>query len=184
MDEQSAIRQMKQGDISGLEELINLYGTRALETSYLITHDYNLSQDIVQTAFIRSYERISQFDVTRSFGPWFLRSVINDTLRACSRQRQVSMEVLTPEALETLATKKDALYDELEAAETKEAIWATLARLSPAQRAAIVLRYYLDLSEIEMSQVLNCPPGTVKRRLHDARIRLRHLLPKWITISK
>ena len=66
------------------------------------------------------------------------------------------------------------------ASETSEAIEETLARLTPGQRSAIVLRYYLDLSESEMAERLAVPPGTVKSRLNSARHRLRQLLPAWI----
>ena len=66
------------------------------------------------------------------------------------------------------------------AAETKRAIWAALDQLTPRQRAAIVLRYYCDLDDQRMAELLACPPGTVRRRLHDARHRLRRLLPDWV----
>jgi len=70
--------------------------------------------------------------------------------------------------------------DLAEAAETRQAIWSALGKLPPAQRAVIVLRYYLGLSEAEMADELACPPGTVKWRLHAARERLRRLLrPLW-----
>ncbi|HST05376.1 MAG TPA: RNA polymerase sigma factor [Chloroflexia bacterium] len=182
MDEKSAIAQMKQGNIDGLETIVKRYESKAIETSYLISHDAALAEDIVQAAFLRAFERIGQFDSQRSFGPWFLRSVINDTLRALERGSHIlgNIDTLDQHELERLASAKDDLYDELEAAETKDEILLTLSRLSPVQRAAIVLRYYLDLSEIEMAQMLDCPKGTVKRRLHDARKNLRQLLPKWI----
>jgi RNA polymerase sigma-70 factor (ECF subfamily) len=53
---------------------------------------------------------------------------------------------------------------------------AALSRLPPRQRAAIVQRYYLELSEQEMAQALDAPQGTVKWLLHAARLRLRELL--------
>jgi RNA polymerase sigma-70 factor, ECF subfamily len=66
----------------------------------------------------------------------------------------------------------------LERAEARRAVRDALARLSPNQRAAIVLRYYLELSEVDMAQRLAVPQGTVKRRLYDARERLRKLLSR------
>ena len=72
------------------------------------------------------------------------------------------------------------LDSQLLAAESEAAIWAALGELSAEQRTAIVLRYYLDLSESEMAARLACPPGTVKSRLYHARRRLRDLLPAWL----
>src|SRR4051812_48730904 len=182
MQETEAVARLKRGDIGGLEGLVELYQHRAMRASYLISHNYALAEDIVQAAFLRAYERIDQFDERKPFGPWFLRSVVNDTLMAVSRRRSVSLDSgeLDETAVSTTALLDTHLEEMLEAAETREAIWRTLDRLTPGQRAAIVMRYYLDLSDTEVSARLQIPPGTVRRRLHDARERLRHLLPTWI----
>ena len=189
MEEQEAIARLKRGDIGGLEVLVRKYQVRAVRTAYLITRDRALAEDIVQAAFVRAYERIGQFDAGRPFGPWFLRSVVNDAVKATTRrQRQVSLEA-SAEGEETsladlLASPCPGPDDLVEAAELRQAVWAALGRLPPAQRAVIVQRYYLDLSETEMADELACPPGTVKWRLHAARKRLRTLLcPLWPAAS-
>ena len=190
MEEQEAIARLKRGDIGGLEALVRQYQVQAVRTAYLIIRDRALAEDIVQAAFLRTYERIGQFDAGRPFGPWFLRSVVNDALKAAARRkRQVSPEA-GPEGegaslANLLADPGPGPADLLEAAETREAVWSALGKLPPAQRAAIVLRYYLDLSEAAMADELACPPGTVNWRLHAARERLRTLLrPLWSAASE
>jgi RNA polymerase sigma-70 factor, ECF subfamily len=186
MNERNAIARLKRGDISGLEALVRLYQVRAVRAATLITHDRALAEDIVQAAFIRAYERIDQFDAARPFGPWFLRSVVNDAVKAVTRRRpQVALDGGSdgePElALPDPASGPDEL---LEQAETQEAIWEALAQLPPAQRGAVVLRYYLGFSEAEIAAEQDCPPGTVKWRLHTARQRLRDLLTPWRTTQQ
>jgi RNA polymerase sigma-70 factor (ECF subfamily) len=185
MEEQEAIARLKRGDISGLEALVRKYQVQAVRAAYLITRDRGLAEDIVQAAFLRAYERIGQFDAGRPFGPWFLRGVVNDAIKAAARcQYQVPLEA-NPQGEETslaelLADPAPGPDDWVEAAELRQAVWAALGELPPAQRAAIVLRYYLNLSEAEMADELACPPGTVKWRLHAAQKRLRTLLrPLW-----
>lgn len=185
MEEHEAIAQLKRGDIGGLEALVRKYQVQAVRTAYLITRDRALAEDIVQAAFLRAYERIGQFDARRPFGPWFLRSVVNDAVKAATRrERQVSLEA-NPEGEETslaelLADPGPGPDDLVEAAELRQTVWAALGKLPPTQRAAIVLRYYLGLSEAEMADELACPPGTVKWRLHAARKHLQTLLrPLW-----
>jgi RNA polymerase sigma-70 factor (ECF subfamily) len=185
MEEQEAIAWLKRGDIGGLEALVHKYQVQAVRTAYLITRDRALAEDIVQAAFLRAYERIGQFDAGRSFGPWFLRSVVNDAVKAAAcRERQVSLEA-SPEGegvslADLLADPSPGPDDLVEAAELRQIVWAALGKLPPAQRAAIVQRYYLGMSEAEMADELACPPGTVKWRLHAARKRLRTLLrPLW-----
>ena len=189
MEEQEAIARLKRGDIGGLEALVRQYQVQAVRTAYLIIRDRALAEDIVQAAFLRAYERIGQFDTGRPFGPWFLRSVVNDAVKTATRRgRQVSLEA-SYEGEETsladlLADPNPGPADLAEAAETRQAVWDALGKLPPAQRAVIVLRYYLGLSEAEMAGELACPPGTVKWRLHAARKRLRVLLrPLWAAVS-
>lgn len=175
---------MKHGDIGGLELLVARHYLRAVRTAYLITRNRDLAEDIVQAAFLRAYERIEQFDSSRPFAPWFLRIVINDARISARREdRLVSLNNDSqPEGLELppFPNSNAALDELLIAAETREAIWIALGKLSIEQRSVIVLKYYLGLNETASSQELNCAPGTVKSRLHTARKRLRQLLPAWL----
>jgi RNA polymerase sigma-70 factor (ECF subfamily) len=184
MEEREAISRLKRGDISGLESLVMLYQGQALRVAYLTTRDYALAEDVVQSSFLRAYERIEQFDSTQPFGPWFLRSVINRAITAVRGQSGRLLE-LDDEAEIELASPDPGLLDMLESAETKSEILAALDKLPPKERAAIVMRYYLDWNDADVSQRLAVPPGTVRRRLHDARRRLRRLLPGyWVTGAK
>jgi RNA polymerase sigma-70 factor (ECF subfamily) len=190
MEEQEAIARLKRGDIGGLEALVRQYQVQAVRAAYLITRDRALAEDIVQAAFLRVYERIGQFNAGRPFGPWFLRSVVNDAVKAVTRrERLVSLEASAEgdetSLLNLLADPNPGPADLVEAAETRQAVWTALGKLPPAQRAMIVQRYYLGMSEAEMAGELRCPPGTVKWRLHAARKRLRRLLrPLWPTASE
>ncbi|HEY7066837.1 MAG TPA: sigma-70 family RNA polymerase sigma factor [Chloroflexota bacterium] len=186
LDEQEAVRRLQQGDVGGLEPLVHAYYARAVGSAYLVTRDRALAYDVTQAAFVKAYERIGQLDPGRPFGPWFLKTVLRDAVKAAvRRQRQLPLSsVLTdgdeypipvgaagplgPEAL-------------LEQQETAAAVAAVLATLPPADRAVIVQRYYLELSEAEMAAALGCPRGTIKSRLHAARERLRELLRPLIT---
>ncbi|HKP52669.1 MAG TPA: RNA polymerase sigma factor [Chloroflexia bacterium] len=178
MQEGEAISRLKRGDIGGLERLVQLYQVQALQVAYLTTRDYSVAEDVVQSSFLRAYERIARFDSTRPFGPWFLRSVINSALTAVTGRRVLSLDAEGSEE-SALPSPDLGLQEMLEAAETKEEILDALDRLSPVQRAAIVMHYYLDWSHAEVSQKLLVPEGTVRRRLHDARKRLKRLLPTY-----
>jgi RNA polymerase sigma-70 factor (ECF subfamily) len=181
MDEHQAIARLKQGDIEGLETLVRLYQEQAVRAAYLITQDLPLAEDIVQAAFLRAYERIEQFDAARRFEPWFLRSVINDAIKAAQRQQHyVSLEGADTQTtlLDLLEDTSPGPLDQLEQEELKQLVREALQMLSPEQRAAVVMRYYLDMSEAEMVETTNAPRGTIKWRLHTAREHLRRLLSR------
>jgi RNA polymerase sigma-70 factor, ECF subfamily len=179
VDEQRAIERLKRGDIGGLEALVRAHQIRALRTAYLVTRDRALAEDVVQHSFLRAYERIGGFDAQRPFGPWFLRSVVNEAVKAASgRERLVPLEE-APQDESILADAGHGPDDLAERAEVRRKVWESLGKLPPAQRAAIVQRYYLGISEAEMAEGGNTPPGTVKWRLHAARRSLSRMLRPW-----
>ncbi len=183
MEESAAISLLKRGDIAGLERLVELHYVPTVRTVYLITRDRSYAEDIVQTAFLRVYERIAQFTDGAPFAPWFLRIAVNEALMTLRRNRRQDRGRAAPDdwdEVSTLPSTDPALDELLIAQETHEAIWSLLGRLTAGQRTVIVLRYYHGLSEAEMAVWLRCPPGTVKSRLNSARRRLRRLLPVWL----
>jgi RNA polymerase sigma-70 factor (ECF subfamily) len=187
MDEAEAIVRLKQGDIGGLEALVQRYQLPALRAAYLITHDRSLAEDVAQAAFLRAYERIRQFDAERPFGPWFLRSVVNDAVKVARRRgRQIRLDAAgTDDGAMTdwLADPSPGPADLADRSEIAQAVLVALERLTPKQRAVIVLRYFLELSETDMAEQLDVPRGTIKRRLHEARERLRTLLAPWRVVT-
>jgi RNA polymerase sigma-70 factor (ECF subfamily) len=176
MDEREAIARLKGGDIGGLETLVLRYQVKAVQASYLIVGDYALAEDVAQGAFLRVYERIASFDAARPFGPWFMRLVVNRAISVAGGRHDLSFEAQSEDVAD-VPSPDPGLQEMLEASETREEILMTLEKLSPGQRAAIVMRYFLDMSDAEVSAELAVPPGTVRRRLHYARQRLRKLLP-------
>ncbi len=176
-----AIARLKRGDLTGLDVLVERYQLRAVRAAYLIVLDRPLAEDVVQNAFVRLVQKISAFDDARPFAPWFLRSVINDALKAAQREaRQVSLDgVMTAEAAQLIDKLDDPQPGPEEwaiHAETRREVWQALEGLPPAQRSVIVQRYYLGYSEAEMSSQLQRPLGTIKWLLHSARNKLRDLL--------
>lgn len=174
VDERAAISQMQRGDIGGLELLVRTYQVRAVRAAYLVTHDRALAEDIVQTAFVRAFERIGQFDAARPFGPWFLHSVVNDASKAATRGRRFEpFDVEHDDDARQVADPAPGPEQLLLRAESDADVWAALDALSPAHRSAIVLRYHLDLPEAAVAGRLGIAPGTAKSRLHHARKRLQ-----------
>jgi RNA polymerase sigma-70 factor, ECF subfamily len=176
MDDTQAIRRLKRGDLGGLEILMQQYQVRAARAAFLITHDEFVAQDVVQETFIRICERINQFDESRPFEPYLIRSVIHAALNAVRGSAKfISLEDQSAE-VENLLDRAASVESQVEFTQLQHEILNTLSKLSPRQRAVIVQRYYLDMSEKEMALALNAAPGTVKWLLNVARERLRHLL--------
>ena len=177
MDEEQAIARLKQGDLNGLEALVKAYQAQAVHTAFLIVAERALAEDIAQSAFLKAAKAIGQFDASRPFRPWFLRMVVNDSLKAARRQqRNPSLDAPSPAMLAWLTDPAPGPQEIVETGEMQRAVWNALRQLSPEQRAVIVQRHFLEMDEAEMARTLQRPPSTVKWWLHTARERLKTLL--------
>ena len=180
MEDQIAISRLKQGDLNSLEPLVNRYQAQAVHAAYLILYDRALAEDVAQTAFVKVAECIGQFDERRPFAPWFFRIVVNDALKAAQKQKHhVSLE----EVDESTSHLAQWLFDPasepesvLEEKQVRERVLQAIQSLPPEQRAVIVMRYYLDMSEADMSTKMERPLSSIKWWLRDARRRLSDLI--------
>lgn len=188
ISETEAIARLKQGQLSGLEVLVNRYQVRAVHAAVLIVHDRALAEEIVQNSFFQAAQKIHQFDTHRPFGPWFLRIVINAALQEDHRQqRTISIEETEEDETGSITRwlMDPALCPEelVENVALYQAVWKALAQLPPNQRAAIVMRYVEDYSEAEITQAFQRPLTTIKWWLHAARQRLRRILQQETSIE-
>jgi RNA polymerase sigma-70 factor (ECF subfamily) len=175
-DDLTAIRQLKAGKIDGLETLVCRYQVKAARAAFLVLRDEQAAEDVVQETFLKAFRHIQRFDISRPFGPYLLRSVVNAALDTARRDaKSISLDGDLAE-IESLVTSGETPETQAEANQHSQQILAALDRLSPRQRAVIVQRYYLEMSEKEMSESLNAAPGTVKWLLNAARARLRDIL--------
>lgn len=181
LEEKQAIARLKQGDLDAMEVLVKRYQVRAVYVASLIVRNLKLAEDIVQDAFMRSAEKINQFDESKRFEPWFLRSVVNASVKAATRQKRfISLEEAQDEETSKVA---DWLMDPdpspefmVETQETRQIVWNALGELTAEQRAVVIMRHFLEMSETEMTQKLGRPLTTIRWRLKTARNRLRKIL--------
>jgi RNA polymerase sigma-70 factor, ECF subfamily len=161
-----------------LEILLTRYQRKALQTAYLILHDEQLAEDVAQETFVRIFKRIQHFDETRPFAPYLLRCIVNASLNVSEKtsrwvQFGAGTNVDTVADLILLAASTEEVAEH---ALLKQEVASALKALPPRQRAVIVQRYYLGMSEKEMAKTLSTAPGTIKWLLNNARERLRSLL--------
>jgi RNA polymerase sigma-70 factor (ECF subfamily) len=180
MEDRIAISRIKQGDLNGLETLVNRYQAQAVYAAYMIVYDRALAEDVAQAAFVKVAERIHQFDEERPFAPWFFRIVVNDALKlALKQKRKVSLDDLDEPTTQLAEWLNDpGLKPEqlLEQKQTRENILKAIQSLPLEQRTVIVMRYYLDMSEADMSTKMERPLSAIKWWLRDARKRLHSLM--------
>ena len=183
MNEQQVLQRLKNGDVEALATLMERYQVKAIRAANFITRDEALAQDVVQAVFIRLFERSHLIDPLRRFEPYLMRSVVNEAINAANKQKRFISFQDSIES-ETAFASALAMHDQgagdpqraLDDSERQQMVADALAELSPKQRAVIVMRYFLDMTEAEIAAANDEPNGTVKWRLHAARNRLRGIL--------
>jgi RNA polymerase sigma-70 factor (ECF subfamily) len=164
----AALTALRRGESAGLEVIARRYQVTSLRLAFAILGDRESAEDAVADSLVTAFQRIKQFDANRPFAPWFYRIVINTAKKSRRRRR---IESRAHRQL-SVASSVDAAAEALAADERREVFDAVQA-LPTDERVAVVLRYYVEASIREMVDLLGWPSGTVKRRLYNARRRLR-----------
>lgn len=172
MTDGEAVEALLKGDRSALAALVERHELRALRLAYHITRDREMAKDVVADAFLAVLQHIHRSDPARPFEPWFVRIVTNRAISLARRaSRYETVRALIARRIEPLDPEAEVLRNE-----AQQALAAAMKRLHPNERAALALRYYLDLDEQTMAETLGWPLGTVKTRLHRGRAHLRRQL--------
>lgn len=184
------VERARRGEAAAFEMLVLKYQRRIERLIARMVRDPELVQDVAQETFIRAWRALPQFRGESAFYTWLYRIAINSAKKALADLRR---DPLVAEA--SLARGEDGeepsrVENELSDGETPEALLASkeiaaavnaaIEALSEELRQATTLREIEGLSYEEISEVMNCPIGTVRSRIFRAReaiaARLRPLL--------
>ncbi|MBN1666757.1 MAG: sigma-70 family RNA polymerase sigma factor [Anaerolineales bacterium] len=165
----------QQGDRHAFSELVRQEYARVIRVVYRLCGDPQLAEDAAQEAFIRSWQHLPRFkpgpDAGRSFRNWVLRIANNVALDMLRRERP-NLELET----QPLASKNPGPERQFVQAEQANRVQQAILAISPASRAALILREVEQMSYQEIAETLEIPLGTVMSRLSYARQQLRRAL--------
>lgn len=141
---------------SRLEDLYVRNAPGALRLAYFLTGNRELAEDLVQEAFVRVAGRFRHLRVPDAFDAYLRRTIVNLSTSQLRRKKLERAYVARHGAQSAIASEPDdpAARDQL---------WRALQALPERQRAAIVLRFYEDLSEQQSAQILRCSPGALNQ---------------------
>src|SRR5437016_3516085 len=177
----SLVSRCLRGDEPAWEELVRLHTRRVYGLCYRFTGSGSESQDLTQEVFLRVFRTIRSFRSTEgSFATWLARVTRNLLIDHYRRSRQdrstESIEEQLP-MLEEVGAAASARPDQsLAGREASEILQATLQKLSPDLREAVILRDLQEMEYREIADVLQIPEGTVKSRINRGRAELTRLL--------
>lgn len=156
-----------------LAELYTRHGPAAQRLAFLLTGDRVQAEDLVQDAFVRVVGRFGHLRVPDAFEAYLRRTIVN-LHTSQLRRRRVERAWLEREGGAAGARPADAMPD----VGAREELWRAVLELPARQRAAVVLRFYEDLSERQTAEVLGCSPAAAKMLVARAMEILRDRIRK------
>ena len=150
-------------------QIIHHYKSIVFGVAVARVRNFHDAQDIAQTVFIEAFERLDSLKDPNRLGAW-LRSI---TIHRCINHLQRRPPEITVEDMDDIQEHHTTPQTELETKELRDQVMAAIGRLSKVQRETVTLFYISGYSQQEIAAIQEVPIGTIKRRLHDARKKLK-----------
>ena len=169
------IERVRENDLDALGHLFDRYYAQVYRSAIVITQDNAAAEDIAQECFLKIHRYANRIDTTLPLIPWLYRVTVNLSYTWVTRQkrRTISLDGMVDRLISPNWLSPDHLAEH---SETQRQVREAIGELNLNQRVVVALHYLSGLSLEEIAEILDCPLGTVKSRLHYARENLRHQL--------
>lgn len=169
------LQQAEHGDRLAFRSVVRMFLPRLHAMLAPLVSREEDTQDILQEVFIRVYRSLAQLKNKQAFKSWLYRIAYNTAMtrmKAVQKQRQ---QEEADDVLESIALEFN-LQRQLEQQEVQTMVHQALSLLSPEHRVVVTLVEIDGLNCAEVADILDCPPGTVRSRLHYAKRKLFEVL--------
>ncbi len=173
---QDLVIRAQAGDKQAYGQLVRQFQPTVYAVALARLRNPTEAEELAQTVFVRVMDKLGQLRVVACFPGWLRR--ITERLAINRLTRGAPVHGSEPEMLESVAASTDTPLEQMVRTEDQTAVWDGLQRLKPLDRATLVAFYIRGQSLQEMSADFETPIGTIKRRLHVARNRLRKHLER------
>ncbi len=180
--ESPLLARLRAGEDAAYQELVRIHGGRLLTVARRLMRDEEDARDCLQDAFLSAFRAIDGFEGNSKLGTWLHRIVVNACLMRLRSKKRKPEELVDPQLPEyddygfRIGPTEMASVgaDEfLEREEVREQVRRGIDGLPENYRTVLVLRDIEDFNTAETAEMLGLSPGTVKVRLHRARLALR-----------
>jgi RNA polymerase sigma-70 factor, ECF subfamily len=180
LPDEELVQRMSQGDVAALEALYDRYARAVFSFAVRIVRDARIAEEVLQEAFMRSWQQSGRFELARgNYASWLLSIAHNlaiDELRRSQRRPQKADMVDITDVLRSEVDTTVNIEETAEATELRGVIRTAMDSLPEAQRRVIELAYFEGLSQREIAAFLDEPLGTIKTRMRLGMLKLKDLL--------
>lgn len=168
------VRRAQQGDREAFGELVTQYQSTVFSIVLRRLRNRSEAREVTQDVFIQAMRKLPQLREVERFAGWLRQIAVRMSINRAVRRPHET--VFTPEALSSLNSPPDCPLQRMLKGEAAEQVWGGLQRLREMDRQTLIAFYFDGRSLKQMSDQFDSPIGTIKRRLHTARNRLREEL--------
>lgn len=181
-DDLRLINACLEGDSAAFGILVLRYQARLYNTVYRLTDNAEDAQDVVQEAFLHAYQALGSFKGDSLFFTWLYRIAVNTAI-SLKRKRRVVLSIdgapYGEQGVEPIdPSELTRPGHSVEQQEQVQKVRRALARMSPEHKAVLVMKDMEEKKYEDIAEVLQVPIGTIRSRLHRARLELRELLER------
>ena len=174
--ERKLIEAVQNGDKTAFGRLIRIYQKQLFRYIYGLVKSFDMTEDIVQEAFVKAYNNIKTFKTQYAFYPWLSTIARNIAYNQIHREeKKESLENLEDKGFNPENTELGPL-EQLLNDESNKRFYQALMALPVKYRTVFVLRHLEDMDYAQIASYLKIPPGTVDSRLYRARRMLMDAL--------
>ncbi len=181
--ESAAIELARSGDRDAFRVLVEQHSRTVFRIAYRMTGNEQDAEDMVQETFLRAYRQIGNFDGRAKFSTWITRIAVNCSLDLL-RARQRRGETVEIEEERSLSSSEVSPEQAALSRQVRQRLNAALARLSPAERAAFVMRHYEGAPIDEIARALAKPSGATRHCIFRAVQKLREALEPFMPAAQ
>ncbi len=179
--DEKLVRQVVDGDGDAFTAIVRRYQDRLYSTLYRLVGSPEDARDLLQEAFVKAYRHLDRFEGASSLYTWLYRIAVNTGLSHRRKRKRVYLSLSEPfEEDGPGRTWEDPSADDpadpVMSAETEALVQRALDALDGEHRTVVILRDIQQLDYAAIAEILDVPAGTVKSRLHRARLMLRDRL--------
>jgi RNA polymerase sigma-70 factor (ECF subfamily) len=168
-EEKVWIRQAVAGDREAFTRLVEAYQIPVYNLAYRMLGDAREAEDAAQETFLRAYTRLTTYQTDRKFSSWLLAIASNHCIDRLRRRRFTWLSLDELPFLEQATSERNQPEAAAIRQEKRDEVRKMLDQLPPQYRAAVILRYWYDLSYREIAEVMGTTESAIKSRLHRAR---------------
>ena len=183
--EQELIHRAQQGENDAFEALVHEYDQRVLSMATSFTGNIDDAKDVYQEVFVRVYRALPGFEFKSQFSTWLYRIVANVCITHRRRNKgrsfvdidgDVDVSFQRDDAAPVTVAQPVSPEQHVQNVEISRHVQNALEYLSPQQRLAFTLKHYRGFKIREISKMMNCTDGTVKRYLFSATEKMQKRL--------